>query len=570
MIKTNVILRNRSGQRLCESVEEGSGKYVFKGVFTALSTPEHTVVNRNNRIYEEKHFLRFLPILRNRIKENGCLLGELDHPEGRFDISLKEASHKITDIYFDPKSHCVMGKIELLDTPNGMIARQLVDAGFPIYVSSRAAGSVDENTKCVEIAEIFTYDIVCTPGFKEARLERVNESLQNFLNESVSRERKSIEDNKTRTIDNYTTLTEMETTKDIEVANESLLNSNDDITTPILEDEGIAALEPRDVSPTASKKEEKKEDINEDDEPKEDEEKKDDDSSDEKSDSDKDSEDKDEDKDDDKEKSELESKVSKDDFIEIEVIEDGEAKGEGDKDDIIDMEAITDDNEDDDSKDIDDEDKSEDDEKSDDEKDVKEKDKDIPEIPAKVTKETDKTVAKYQELIKTIKSKKDVKEAIVNEYPFAISFSPENFAKFAEHNRKEKDMVAEYLYNNNIRTIDAINEHWETPFKETAKIEEKWMQLADASDIELFNAAPVPIQESIREAANMVIIESKADAEEFWNRIGLRQTAARLLKQEEITNQQKAMVNEGYFSEDNQVPYTDEYINYFLNMKEED
>lgn len=124
------------------------------------------------------------------IKQSGSILGELDHPEGRFDIQLKEASHKITDLWYDQENHNVMGKLEILDTPNGKIAQELVEAGYPLFVSSRAAGDVDEKTHEVEIAQIFTYDIVCTPGFAEARLDRINESLgvntMSYLNESVS------------------------------------------------------------------------------------------------------------------------------------------------------------------------------------------------------------------------------------------------------------------------------------------------------------------------------------------------------------------------------------------------
>jgi len=97
-----------------------------------------------------------------------------------------------------------MGKLEILDTPNGKIAKELVDAGYPLFVSSRAAGDVDERTHEVEIAQIFTYDIVCTPGFAEARLERMNEGLSNnalsFINESISVAKKN--NNKNRVLTN--------------------------------------------------------------------------------------------------------------------------------------------------------------------------------------------------------------------------------------------------------------------------------------------------------------------------------------------------------------------------------
>ena len=54
----------------------------------------------------------------------------------------------------------------------------------------------DLKTKEVEIAQIFTYDVVCTPGFREARLERVDENatMSNktmvYLNEALSQAKK--------------------------------------------------------------------------------------------------------------------------------------------------------------------------------------------------------------------------------------------------------------------------------------------------------------------------------------------------------------------------------------------
>ena len=141
--------------------------------------------------------MRHLGYLRDMIKENGGrILGELDHPEGRFEVSMKEASHMITDLWYDDKTKCVMGKLEVLDTPNGKILKELINAGYPLYVSSRAAGEVNEKTKEVEIAQIFTYDVVCTPGFREARLERVDENatMSNktmvYLNEALSQAKK--------------------------------------------------------------------------------------------------------------------------------------------------------------------------------------------------------------------------------------------------------------------------------------------------------------------------------------------------------------------------------------------
>ena len=162
-----VMILERSGEKL--HVSKTNDEYVLEGVFAQFG-----VENNNHRIYEEKEYLPHMEYLKKKISENR-LLGELDHPE-KFDISLNKVSHLIEDIRYDAKSRQVVGKIKLLDTPSGQIAKNLVDSGIPISISSRAAGVVGENKK-VQIKRIFTYDLVADPGFDNAQMKRINESL---------------------------------------------------------------------------------------------------------------------------------------------------------------------------------------------------------------------------------------------------------------------------------------------------------------------------------------------------------------------------------------------------------
>jgi hypothetical protein len=122
--------------------------------------------------------LPHLDYLQKKIDQNR-LVGELDHPK-EFDVSLKNISHIITELIYDKAKRTVRIKVKLLDTPAGQIAKSLVDAGIPISISSRAAGNVGNNKK-VEIKKIFTYDLVADPGFENAQLERVEESLYESL-----------------------------------------------------------------------------------------------------------------------------------------------------------------------------------------------------------------------------------------------------------------------------------------------------------------------------------------------------------------------------------------------------
>jgi hypothetical protein len=180
----NVLILERSSTNLKKTGDKG--KTVLEGVFA-----EFGVENRNGRVYEEKEYLPHLEYLKNDIN-TGNLLGELDHPE-RFEVALGNVSHRISELWYEQSSRQIKGRIEILEgTPKGQIAKALLDAGIPLSISSRAAGTVNED-KTVSIQQIYTYDLVAKPGFESAQLKTINESaksritgLVNKLNESHS------------------------------------------------------------------------------------------------------------------------------------------------------------------------------------------------------------------------------------------------------------------------------------------------------------------------------------------------------------------------------------------------
>lgn len=167
MSEKTVLILERSSQNLKKVSKDG--RTVLEGVFA-----EFGVENRNGRVYEEREYLPHLEYLQKDIK-NGNLLGELDHPE-RFEVSLGNVSHKISELWYDQGKRQILGRIEILDgTPKGQIAKSLLEAGVPLSISSRAAGSVNED-KSVEIQQIYTYDLVAKPGFENAQLHQIHES----------------------------------------------------------------------------------------------------------------------------------------------------------------------------------------------------------------------------------------------------------------------------------------------------------------------------------------------------------------------------------------------------------
>ena len=168
-----VLVLEKSSHNL--KTEKNGNEYYLEGIAAVFGKE-----NSNQRIYEEREYLPHLQYLKEKIEQKR-LVGELDHPK-EFDVSLKNISHLVEELAYDQDNRTLRIKVRLLDTPAGKIAKSLVDAGIPVSISSRAAGNVMENKK-VQIKKIFTYDLVADPGFENAQLERVYESLGYNLEE---------------------------------------------------------------------------------------------------------------------------------------------------------------------------------------------------------------------------------------------------------------------------------------------------------------------------------------------------------------------------------------------------
>ena len=151
-----------------KNIENAKNKFLLHGIFT-----EFNVENRNNRIYNADNFIPVMEKMWEKRNKLGVLYGEFDHPDV-FDITGKNTSHVIEDIRHNVNENRVDGTISVLSTTWGKEARAIINDGYPLFVSSRAAGVTSGQN--VMLKELFTYDIVVDPGFSSARVS-LNESM---------------------------------------------------------------------------------------------------------------------------------------------------------------------------------------------------------------------------------------------------------------------------------------------------------------------------------------------------------------------------------------------------------
>jgi len=164
----------REYYELCEGgvcqdlLTEDEKRYVANGgMILSGKLQESDVQNGNGRIYPHSVLMREMNNYSKLVKEKRAL-GELDHPEDSV-INLKNASHLVTDVWWDNKN--VMGKVKVLDTPSGQVLKSLVSSGVKLGISSRGMGSVQESagqTIVEDDFQLICFDFVSEPSTPNA------------------------------------------------------------------------------------------------------------------------------------------------------------------------------------------------------------------------------------------------------------------------------------------------------------------------------------------------------------------------------------------------------------------
>jgi len=175
----------REYYELCEGgvcqdlLTEEEKKYVANGgMILSGKLQESDIQNGNGRVYPHSVLMREMKNYQKLVKERRAL-GELDHPEDSV-INLRNASHMITEVWWDNKS--VMGKVKVLNTPSGKILQELVGDGVKLGISSRGMGSVTESagqTMVEDDFQLICFDFVSEPSTPNAFMMREAKEFNN-------------------------------------------------------------------------------------------------------------------------------------------------------------------------------------------------------------------------------------------------------------------------------------------------------------------------------------------------------------------------------------------------------
>jgi len=148
--------------------KSSNGRMILEG-----KLQEAEVKNGNGRRYPRETLEREVQKYINGPIKNNNAMGELDHPEASI-INLSNVAHNIKKVWWNGND--LMGRLELLNTPSGKIAMELVSAGIPLGISSRGMGSVKQLGETVEVQddyELLCWDLVSVPSTPDAYMQPV-------------------------------------------------------------------------------------------------------------------------------------------------------------------------------------------------------------------------------------------------------------------------------------------------------------------------------------------------------------------------------------------------------------
>jgi len=160
-------------EQINESMNKNGGRLILSGVMQRAKA-----TNQNGREYPKHILMREVDKYKKVFVAEKRALGELDHPDSAV-VNLSNVCLNVLDLWWEGDD--VIGRIEILPTPSGNIAKNLLGAGIRLGISSRGMGSVknigEGKVEVQDDFEIVCWDLVSNPSTQGAFMNNLNESV---------------------------------------------------------------------------------------------------------------------------------------------------------------------------------------------------------------------------------------------------------------------------------------------------------------------------------------------------------------------------------------------------------
>jgi len=169
-----LITENIEDIQILTEEKDGKKNLYIEGIFL-----QSELKNRNGRIYPFKVLEKEVSRYNEEYVKTGRALGELGHPDGPT-VNLDRVSHRITSLKAEGNNF--IGKAQILATPMGSIAKNLLEEGVKLGVSSRGMGSIDRQENANYVMDDFMLataaDIVADPSAPDAFVNGIMEGKE--------------------------------------------------------------------------------------------------------------------------------------------------------------------------------------------------------------------------------------------------------------------------------------------------------------------------------------------------------------------------------------------------------
>jgi hypothetical protein len=180
-----LITENIEEVQVLAEEKDGKKHLYIEGVFL-----QSEIKNRNGRIYPFSVLEKEVGRYNEEYVQPGRALGELGHPDGPT-VNLDRVSHRIMSLKAEGTNF--IGKARILDTPMGAIAKNLLEEGVKLGVSSRGMGSIDRQEGASYVMDDFMLataaDIVADPSAPDAFVNGIMEGKEWVWDNGILKEK---------------------------------------------------------------------------------------------------------------------------------------------------------------------------------------------------------------------------------------------------------------------------------------------------------------------------------------------------------------------------------------------